>query len=185
LLLNGVLLCLSAVFVYDWRSQLVTALLLFLPFVDPNGSQPKTLPYSRRGQLNLLLIASISLLLYFYPDQQNLIISTLVFTALPEEWFFRAYVMTRLECLMQDIKQQSKENKAFFVNLTSKNTANIVASFFFTLLHLPTQGLWGLLVFFPSLFFGWLYQKNNDLLLVILVHALSNLMLYLFILPWI
>ena len=195
LLLNIVLVTLSAFFIYDWRTQVVTALLLFLPFIDSGGSQIKYSPYQGKGLLRSLFVAVIVLLIYFYPDQQNLAISTLVFTALPEEWFFRAYLMLRLECLIQDISQSARVrgiyqkiygnknnyNEVTFSTLVVKNTANITTSVFFALMHLPVQGWVGLMVFFPSLLFGWLYQKTSDLFLVILLHGLSNLVFVIFI----
>ncbi len=38
-----------------------------------------------------------------------------------------------------------------------------------------------LLVFLPSLFYGWLYQRTRDLPLLVLVHALSNLVYVMFL----
>jgi membrane protease YdiL (CAAX protease family) len=81
--------------------------------------------------------------------------TALFVAALPEEWFFRAYFMDRLGKGWRD---------------------NVLASLLFSVLHGLTQGwLIALLVFAPSLFYGWLYQRTRDLPLVILVHALSNL----------
>ncbi len=86
---------------------------------------------------------------------------TLLLTALPEEWFFRAYFMGRMGDGL---------------------TANLVASALFSLLHsLSRDWITGLLVFIPSLFYGWLYQRTKDLPLLILVHALSNLVFALFL----
>jgi membrane protease YdiL (CAAX protease family) len=181
LLLNCILLSLSATIIYDWRTQLVTALLLFLPFVDRYWYQPKAQPYRWRWPLNLLLVVTTALLLYFYPEQKNFLISTLVFTALPEEWFFRVYLMTRLKDFLREIAQYSNTTRTLLINLTARNATNIVASIFFTLLHIPTQGWAGLTVFFPSLLFGWLYQKTNDLALLVLIHSLSNLIFVIFI----
>lgn len=81
--------------------------------------------------------------------------------ALPEEWFFRAYFMSRVGNGLR---------------------ANMIASMLFSGLHGLTRG-WGaaLLVFMPSLFYGWLYQRTRDLPLLVLVHALSNLVYTLFL----
>lgn len=88
-------------------------------------------------------------------------LATLLMAAVPEEWFFRAYFMVRV-------------GRGWSANLTS--------SLLFSLLHWLTHDwLVALLVFVPSLFYGWLYQRTRDLLLLILVHALSNLIFVLFL----
>ena len=84
----------------------------------------------------------------------------ILFTALPEEWFFRRYIQQKLTQLFQ------QESGLY---------ANLLTLVFFAVLHLPTQGIQGLSVFFPSLFLGWLYQSKRDIILVILVHSLFNL----------
>ena len=87
--------------------------------------------------------------------------TTLLLAALPEEWFFRAYFMTRLG---GDLR------------------ANLVTSVVFSLLHGLTWGwVTALLVFIPSLFYGWLYQKTRDLVLLVIVHTLSNLVYVMFL----
>ncbi|MDH5767314.1 MAG: CPBP family glutamic-type intramembrane protease [Gammaproteobacteria bacterium] len=116
--------------------------------------------------LNGLLILSIAGLAVFKPDYANYALASLIFTALPEEWFFRAYFLSRLESIIRQPLY-----------------ANLLTSCLFALLHIPTQGWFGLAVFFPSLLYGWLYQQNRDLILVILLHCLSNLVFVLFIRP--
>lgn len=88
-------------------------------------------------------------------------LSTLLMAAIPEEWFFRAYFMAR-------IGQGWR--------------ANLAASLLFSLLHGLTQG-WpaAIRVFAPSLFYGWLYQRTGDLILLVLMHALSNLLFVMFL----
>ncbi len=88
-------------------------------------------------------------------------LSTLVTAALPEEWFFRAYFMTRVG---------------------SGFPANLIASVLFCILHGLARG-WPIaaLVFVPSLFYGWLYQRTRDVPLLVLVHALSNIVFMMFI----
>ena len=102
-------------------------------------------------------------------DYKLIALSTLLLTALPEEWFFRGYFMTRIEkCSIQLGAYQ----------------ANIITSVFFTLLHLPTQGLWGLSVFIPSMIYGWIFQKYNDIVLLVFLHTLSNLIFFIYIQPY-
>jgi len=120
----------------------------------------------------LALTASAALLLLWQPQQLSYALATLLFAALPEEWFFRAYFMIRL-------RQNLGSNML---------AANLVTSLVFSLLHGLTQS-WtqAVLVFLPSLAFGWFYQRSRDIVLVILTHGLSNLLyasyLYRFIDP--
>ncbi len=156
--LFGAVLTGCAVFVFEGRSFLLTGLMLFLPLLDRNWRSPKI--YCSRFNLIAwgLCLLSTSGILLLNPAMLPFALTTLLLTALPEEWFFRGYFMFRLE--------QSGFNSLY---------ANLSTSTLFALLHVPTQGLFGLTVFFPSLFFGWLYQRNRDLVLVILLHALSNI----------
>jgi membrane protease YdiL (CAAX protease family) len=129
--------------------------MLFLPLLDRGWKIP-ALPISRSHHLAwaALFIAGIALLAW-RPSEMPFAISTLLMAALPEEWFFRAYFMTRLGKGVR---------------------ANAMASVLFSLMHGLTRG-WtaAALVFLPSLFYGWLYQRTRDLPLLVLVHALSNI----------
>ncbi len=83
-----------------------------------------------------------------------------VFSALPEEWFFRGYLLTRLEVIKPGYQLQ----------------ANIFSSIMFSLMHTITRGVpVGIEVFVPSLIFGLVYQKTNNIVLSVLVHAIFNL----------
>ena len=49
-------------------------------------------------------------------------------------------------------------------------------------LHALTRGwLVGLSVLGPSLVYGWFYQRTRDLPLIVLLHALSNLVFVMFL----
>ncbi len=162
--LFGAALAGCAVFIFEGRAYLLTALMLFLPLFDRGWHSPKI--FCSRLQLiswSLCLLAA-SAILFFNPAMLGIALTTLLLTALPEEWFFRGYFMSRLE-------------RAGFNSLY----ANLGASTLFALLHVPTQGLFGLSVFIPSLFFGWVYQRSRDLVLVILLHALSNIIFFAYI----
>lgn len=135
---------------------MLVGLLLFLPFFDTQW-RPPALP---RQKHNLLAWAGLLLLgaaiVAWQPRYLDAALSALLVAALPEEWFFRAYFMDRL-------------GKGW--------RANALASLLFALLHGLTQGWFiALLVFIPSVFYGWLYQRTRDLPLLILIHALSNLL---------
>lgn len=86
----------------------------------------------------------------------------LITAALPEEWFFRGYL------------QQRTGNKLKSVFLVS-----ILFSISHAISVTPLQGL---LVFIPSLVFGYIYLLSRDILLVIMLHLLSNLLYQLYFL---
>ncbi len=160
-LLSGAALAGCAVFSYPGRDYVLIGLMLFLPLLD-RGWSPPAFRFHRR---NLLAIAGLALaitgLLLWRPQFLPYALSTLLLAALPEEWFFRAYFMTRL-------------GEGWRVNLA--------ASLLFSLMHGLTRGwVTALLVFMPSLFYGWLYQRTRDLPLLVLVHALSNLVYAMFL----
>ncbi len=149
---------LAAVAATPWRGQanLLLALLLLLPLADRRWKPP---PLPRRmGQFVVwgALAAAITVVALLVPDQRAYAVETLVFAALPEEWFFRGYLLERL----------------------GRNwRANLIASAIFALLHgLSRNWTNAALVFAPSLFFGWLYLRRRDLPLVVLAHALGNLL---------
>jgi membrane protease YdiL (CAAX protease family) len=146
---------------YPGRDYVLVGLMLFLPLLDRRWRLP-ALPRSRSHYLAWagLSIAGIALLIW-RPSEAPFALGTLVMAAIPEEWFFRAYFMTRLG---KDVR------------------ANVISSVLFSLLHGLTRG-WSaaVLVFAPSLFYGWLYQRTRDLPLLVLVHALSNIVYALFL----
>ncbi len=107
-----------------------------------------------------LLISGIAILVW-RPSEAPFALSTLMTAALPEEWFFRAY---------------------FMIRLGDGILANTWASVLFALIHgLARDWTTAILVFAPSLLYGWLYQRTRDLPLLILAHALSNLVYALFL----
>ncbi len=135
--------------------------MLFLPLFDRGWRLP-SLPRSRYHYLvwTGLLISAVAVLAW-RPLAIPFALSTLVLAALPEEWFFRAYFMERLG---QGIR------------------ANVLASLLFCLLHGLARGwIYAALVFAPSLFYGWLYQRTRDVPLLTLTHALSNLVYAVFL----
>lgn len=159
--ISGAALAGSAVFSYPSRDYVLIGLMLFLPLLD-RGWRVPDLPRSRSRHLVwAMLLISGAALLAWRPSEIPFALATLLMAAIPEEWFFRAYFMSRLD---KGIR------------------ANAIASVLFSLMHGLTRG-WtaALLVFVPSLFYGWLYQRTRDLPLLVLVHALSNLVYALFL----
>lgn len=89
--------------------------------------------------------------------------------AYPEEYFFRGYLLPRLD------QRFGKRRRllGLYVGL-----GLVLSSLAFALLHpILIPGPHRLLVFFPALLFGWLALKQGALGAAILVHALSNVCL--------
>ena len=101
------------------------------------------------GFLLVLVFAGIS------PEFPGNALSILLVAAVPEEWFFRYYFQGKLG---NDVN------------------AVIISSGLFSCSHALSL-TWdaGLMVLPASLFFGYLYLKTGDLVLVVLLHALSDL----------
>lgn len=145
---------------YRWQYLLVASLMLLFPLLDKKWRRPEENfnTVVRVAFAVTVIVAMVILILK--PDLYEFALMTLLFAAIPEEWFFRAYVMKR--AVMQ--------RAGFGIR------ANLISSLLFSLLHAASWG-WqaGLLVFVPSLIFGLIYQKTRSLLLVIAIHAVSNL----------
>lgn len=163
--------------------------MLFLPLLDRQWLLSKTSYYPDKRLFRSLALLSGTILLVIYPDYLWPVINNILLSALPEEWFFRAYLMLQIEKMLinsdtflsKDKKALSKKIK-FSPYLASPHTSsNIITSLLFSLLHTPSQGWIGLSIFFPSLLFGWLYQKHHDLFLIIVIHALSNEIFFVFL----
>jgi membrane protease YdiL (CAAX protease family) len=86
--------------------------------------------------------------------------------ALPEEFFYRGYLQTRLRESYPGGKKflGARLGPAFFL------TASL-----FAVGHLAIFEVWRLGVFFPALLFGWLREKTGTVLGATLLHAAFNL----------
>ncbi len=139
----------------SYQYLIIAISMLVLPLFDNNWRLPT-------GKLNRVsvftwLLASLIIIIILLLEQNvlNMFLITTVFIAIPEEWFFRAYLMKRAG---DGIK------------------ANIIASMAFSAIHiLSSNWIHSLLVFFPSLLFGWVYQKTKDIFVVIILHVVSNI----------
>jgi membrane protease YdiL (CAAX protease family) len=94
------------------------------------------------------------------------VIDQLFVVALPEEFFYRGYLQTRL----RDAWPQGKV--LFGVRL---GPAFFVTAALFALGHLAIFQVWRLGVFFPALLFGWMREKTGSVLGAALFHATCNL----------
>ncbi len=86
--------------------------------------------------------------------------------ALPEEFFYRGFVQTRL----RDAWPQGRV--LFGVRL---GPAFFVTAALFALGHLAIFQVWRLGVFFPALLFGWMREKTGSVLGAAAFHATCNL----------
>ena len=89
--------------------------------------------------------------------------------AYPEEYFFRGYLLPRLDTRL------GTPRRLFGVQV---GWGLVLSALAFALLHpILIPGAHRLLVFFPALLFGWLAAKQRELGAAILVHAFSNVLL--------
>lgn len=165
LVCGAALLLGGAAFHWSGQSTVLVTIMLFLPLLDRSWHRP-ALPLGRAHVAAWIVLGLVAVgLLIWQPGRLYFFCATLALAALPEEWFFRAWFMSRLGCGFN---------------------ANLAASLLFSLVHVLAQGpMRGVLVFVPSLAYGWLFQKSRgDLPLVILVHALSNLVYVMVLVPY-
>lgn len=140
---------------FPWQTDVLVGLMLFLPLLDRAWKPPGIRRDYRSWAMWLVLLLATVTVVFFHPEQLPYVLTSFLIAALPEEWFFRAYLMTRIGTGLR---------------------ANLLASLAFALLHGLSRGwLTAALVFVPSLAFGWIYQRSRDLALVVLVHLLANL----------
>jgi hypothetical protein len=119
------------------------------------------------------------------------ILTQLVFIALPEEFFYRGYLQTRIKDAL-DARRASKSSSVDADStedaqvpegrrILGVSASNVIASVLFAVGHLliPIGGLLlvtRLSVFFPSLVFGWLRERTGTIAAPIVYHAGANLM---------
>ncbi|PMP76941.1 MAG: CPBP family intramembrane metalloprotease [Sulfurihydrogenibium sp.] len=111
--------------------------------------------------LNLKSVWNFSLIFVvpiFFISDFTLVLSQFL-TAFSEELFFRVYMM--------------------------KYFSNLITSILFTVPHIVLYNdLHSFLVFFPSLFYGFVYQRTKSLILVTVLHFLSNVFYAFFFVNW-
>ena len=95
-----------------------------------------------------------------------MVVSHLVVVALPEEFFYRGYVMGRLN----DIFKKRIKLLGARVGPALLIQASLFAVGHFLVDFMPTR----LLVFFPALAFGWLVEKRGSIAPAVLYHAACN-----------
>lgn len=131
--------------------------LMLLPFIDRNWVFKKSIFQTNRRSLSVLISLIILVAL---PVALNIItvatvVSILLYSALPEEWFFRAYLLNRLG---NDTK------------------ANIISSLLFCSLHaFAGDFIHAALVFIPSVALGYVFIKYGNFGIVVFLHLLFNI----------
>ncbi len=94
------------------------------------------------------------------------VLDQLLVVALPEEFFYRGYLQTRL----RDAYPQGK----LFLG-ARLGPAFLLTALLFAVGHLAVFQVWRLAVFFPALLFGWLRERTGTVLGSSLFHAACNL----------
>lgn len=103
------------------------------------------------------------------PDRfEEWIITDLFVVALPEEFFYRGYLQTRLR------DAWPRGRLVFGARL---GPAFWVTALLFALGHLAIFQAWRLAVFFPALLFGWMRERSNSIVAPALFHACANLLI--------
>ena len=94
------------------------------------------------------------------------VVDQLLVVALPEEFFYRGFMQTRLRDAWPQgrVVLGARLGKAFWVT-----------ALLFTLGHLAIFETWRLAVFFPALLFGWMRERTGTVFGAALFHAACNL----------
>jgi hypothetical protein len=95
-------------------------------------------------------------------------IDDLFVVALPEEFFYRGYLQSRL-------RDAWPKGKLFLG--ARLGPAFWLTAVLFALGHLAIFEVWRLAVFFPALLFGWMRERTNSVVAGALFHAASNLLI--------
>lgn len=120
------------------------------------------------------------------------LLTELIFIALPEEFFYRGYLMTRLKHFF-DMRVLRRAphlapapdappiKRRRFLGISAEN---LLVSLLFALGHvlIPIGGVLMLSrasVFFPSLAFGWLRERTDSIVAPVVYHAAANMMVLL------
>lgn len=95
------------------------------------------------------------------------VIDQLFVVAIPEEFFYRGYVQSRLRDGWPEgpVVLGARLGRAFWLTAV-----------LFALGHLAIFQVWRLAVFFPALIFGWMRERTGGILGAALFHASANLL---------
>lgn len=96
------------------------------------------------------------------------VIDDLFVVALPEEFFYRGYIQTRL--------RDAWPRGRLFLG-ARLGPSFWVTAVLFALGHLAIFRVWRLGVFFPALIFGWMRERSNSVVGAALFHAAANILI--------
>jgi membrane protease YdiL (CAAX protease family) len=110
-------------------------------------------------------------------------LTQLLFIALPEEFFYRGYLQTRIADAL-DARKQRLGDSSPRRRVLGISAENALTSLLFGLGHLliPIGGVLvasRISVFFPSLLFGWLRERTGTIAAPVVYHAAANMMVLL------
>ncbi len=101
------------------------------------------------------------------PDPLLLVLYHLFYVAIPEEFFYRGYVQTRLNEVFP---------RRWLIFGAHVGPGLVIASLFFAFGHsLVTLRWWHFATFFPGLVFGWMRERSGGPLAGALFHAFCNI----------
>ncbi len=101
------------------------------------------------------------------PDRfESWVVDQVFVVALPEEFFYRGYIQTRL-------RDAWPQGRMFFGARLGR--AFFVTALLFAVGHLAIFQVWRLAVFFPALVFGWMRERTGTVMGAALFHAACNL----------
>ena len=102
------------------------------------------------------------------PRFDEWVIDHFLVVAVPEEFFYRGYMQTRL-------RDAWPEGRMFFGGRLGR--AFWLTAALFALGHLAIFKVWRLGVFFPALLFGWMRERTGTVVGAALCHGAANLMM--------
>lgn len=160
--LTLIILMIPAMFETQYQYLYLFGLLLFLPLTDSTVKLTDVQSCSNTAYAIWMLCAALTaIVIAAFPDLSIHVLPSIAYVAIPEEWFFRAYLMKKFRSGWQAI---------------------LIVSLLFALMHFTYKNeLNAWLVFIPSLFYCWYYLLTRDLLGVILLHVTSNIVYIAFI----
>ncbi|MBI4514509.1 MAG: CPBP family intramembrane metalloprotease [Deltaproteobacteria bacterium] len=97
-----------------------------------------------------------------------LLFSQLLGVALPEEFFFRGYLQSQLN------RTLGQRTGVLGVRC---GLGLPLAALLFALCHIPLGGPAQVIVIFPGLWYGWLRERTDSVVIPTVYHALSNVLL--------
>ena len=137
------------------RLALLAALITFPPFTFLFWIWSKFIHFGGIMKMTPMAWVSIVIFQFFY-------------VALPEELFYRGYILGKLNKVLPPVLPVLKVRVGFGVPVTA-----VLFAFGHFLINLsPTR----LGVFFPALIFGWMREKTGGILASAIYHALCNVL---------